>query len=120
MFKLLAHHVKEAGCVSASVGGYIDHVHLLAGLSRTITIAKLVENVKTKTSRWAKDAEGGSDQFQWQAGYGAFSVSQSLTGDVDQYIRNQDKHHAVASFQDEFRLICEKHGVEIDERYVWD
>ena len=57
MFRMLSHHVKEAGCVSASVGGHIDHVHLLVGLSRTITIAKLVEKIKTETSTWAKTKE---------------------------------------------------------------
>jgi len=54
MFRMLAHHVKQCGCVSASVGGHVDHVHLLVGLSRTITIADLVEQVKTETSKWAK------------------------------------------------------------------
>ena len=78
MFRMLAHHVKEAKCVSASVGGYVDHVHLLVGLSRTITIAKLVEQVKTETSKWAKSTVGGHATFSWQSGYGAFSVSHSL------------------------------------------
>ena len=76
---MLAHHVKEATCVSASVGGYVDHVHLLVGLSRTITIAKLVEQIKTETSKWAKRAIGGHSTFSWQAGYGAFSVSHSIS-----------------------------------------
>ncbi|MCR9292648.1 MAG: transposase, partial [bacterium] len=120
MFKLLAHEVKSTNCISASVGGHIDHVHLLVGLARTITIAKLVEHVKTETSRWAKTAAGGVPTFSWQSGYGAFSVSHSLRNIVDQYIRNQDEHHKRLSFQDEFRLICQKHGIEIDERYVWD
>ena len=120
VFRMLAYHVKECGCVSGSVGGHIDHVHLLAGLSRTITIAKLVEHVKTKTSKWAKKATGGNAAFQWQSGYGAFSVSQSMKELVDEYIRNQEQHHAIRSFQDEYRRLCTKHGIEIDERYVWD
>ena len=120
MLRMLSHHVKECGCISGSVGGYIDHVHMLVGLSRTITIAKLVEKVKTETSKWAKKAEGGSELFQWQAGYGVFSVSHSMKDTVDQYIRNQNEHHAKMSFRDEYRRMCEKHEVEIDERYVWD
>lgn len=120
MFKMLAHHVKEQGCVSASVGGHVDHVHLMIGLSRTITIAKLVEKIKTETSKWAKQHEKCSSLFSWQAGYGAFSVSHSLRDAVDQYIRNQEEHHAKLTFQDEFRALCEKHEIEIDERYVWD
>jgi putative transposase len=120
MFRMLAHHVKESKCTSASVGGYSDHVHLLLSLSRTLTIAKLVENVKTETSKWAKHHKDGSSVFSWQSGYGAFSVSHSLMASVDQYIRNQIEHHAKLTFQDEYRRICEKHNIEIDERYVWD
>lgn len=120
MFRMLAHHVKECGCVSASVGGHVDHVHLLVGLSRTITIADLVEHVKTETSKWAKKVPEGNALFQWQSGYGAFSVSHSMKDKVDEYIRSQEQHHATSSFQDEYRRLCEKHGIEIDERYVWD
>ena len=118
MFRMLAHHVVEsAGCLSGSVGGHVDHVHLLIGLSRTITIAKLVEIIKVNTSAWAKESV---PDFQWQNGYGAFSVSRSLNGNVDRYIRTQEEHHKRMSYQDEFRLLCKKHGIEIDERYVWD
>jgi putative transposase len=120
MFRMLAHTVGDCGCISASVGGWVDHVHLLVGLTRTITIAKLVETVKIETSKWAKDAEAGSPQFAWQSGYGAFSVSHSNTRWVDRYIRDQATHHEELTFQDEFRRICKKHGLEIDERYVWD
>ncbi len=93
---------------------------LLVGFSRTITIAQLVENVKTETSKWAKTAEGGSSLFSWQSGYGIFSVSHSKRGEVDAYIRGQNKHHEKVSFKDEFRAICKRHEIEIDERYVWD
>lgn len=120
MFRMLSHHVTESGCVSASVGGHVDHVHLLVGLSRTITIAQLVENIQTETSLWAKTAAGGTELFRWQSGYGAFSVSHSNRDAVDRYIRRQAEHHVKTSFKDEFRLLCKKHGIEIDERYVWD
>ena len=117
---MLSYHVTEANCLNASVGGWIDHVHLLVGISRTTTIAKLVEQVKTETSKWAKKTPRGHSTFSWQAGYGAFSVSHSLRTTVDHYIRSQEEHHTKISFQEEFRLFCEKHEMEIDERYVWD
>ncbi len=120
MFRMLSHHVKESGCVSLSVGGYVDHVHLLVGLSRTITIAKLLEKIKTETSKWAKDKESCSSGFSWQSGYGAFSVSHSNRIAVDEYIRGQQDHHEKKSFQEEFRQLCKLHDVEFDERYVWD
>ncbi len=120
LFRMLSYHVKDSKCISASIGGYRDHVHLLVGLSRTITIAELVEQVKTETSKWAKKVQGGDPRFAWQSGYGAFSVSHSLRNAVDKYIRNQVQHHARMSFKEEYRDFCEKHGIEIDERYVWD
>ena len=120
MFRMMAHHVGECGCVSASIGGHDDRVHLLVGISRTITIAQLVEKVKVETSKWAKKVEQGTPRFAWQSGYGAFSVSHSVRDELDQYIRNQATHHATMSFQGEFRRICEKHEIKIDERYVWD
>ena len=120
MFRMLAHHVKEAGCVVATVGGHVDHVHLLAGLARTLKICTLIEVIKTETSKWAKNVDGGDKSFAWQSGYGVFSVSYSNLASVENYITNQEAHHAKRSYQDEFRLLCEKHGLEIDERYVWD
>ena len=120
MFRMLAYHINESKCISASVGGFEDHVHLLVGFARTITIAQLVENVKTETSKWGKKANGGASIFTWQSGYGAFSVSHSLRDVVDQYIRNQAEHHHKLTFQEEYRQLCVKHGIEFDERYVWD
>ena len=120
MFRMLGHHVKETGCIVLTIGGHVDHVHLLTSLSRTLKICKFVEVIKSETSKWAKDAEGGDREFTWQTGYGVFSVSTSNLEDVKRYIKNQEQHHSKRSYQDEFRLLCEKHGIEIDERYVWD
>lgn len=60
------------------------------------------------------------DHFHWQNGYGAFSVSQSGVEDVRDYIHRQREHHCVITFQDEYRKFLAKHGIEFDERYVWD
>ena len=111
MFRMLAHHVKETGCLVATVGGHIDHVHLAVGLSRTLPISKLIEKIKTETSKWAKDVEGGHPNFSWQSGYGAFSVSHSNLDAVKQYIETQEDHHAKRSFQDEFRLMNGMYGI---------
>ncbi len=120
MFRMLSHHVEQSGCVPVRSGGWIDHVHLVCGLSRTVTIAQLVENVKTETSKWAKKEPHSVSTFSWQAGYGAFSVSQSNLSRVVEYVESQVEHHQRQSFQDEFRELCAKHEIEIDERYVWD
>jgi len=68
-----------------------------------------------------KTADGTQNtQFSWQAGYAAFSVSPSRVPDVTRYIQNQAEHHRRMSFQDELRALFQRHGIEYDERYVWD
>ena len=120
MFRMLGHHVKEAGCFPKLAGGWIDHVHIVCGLSRTVSISHLVEHLKTETSKWAKKAKYGVPAFSWQSGYGVFSLSQSMLATVIQYVEEQAQHHQAQSYQDEFRLLCRRHQIEIDERYVWD
>ena len=107
-------------CASLSVKSVADHVHVLCRLSRTVTIAKLVETLKSESSKWVKHHDRGTPAFQWQTGYAAFSVSASNAGRVKRYIENQDEHHRVKSFQDELRAFLRRHQVEFDERYVWD
>ena len=117
---IIGYQVNEIGCVAVRSGGWHDHVHFVCGLSRTVTIAALVEHVKVETSRWAKQAANGVATFSWQSGYGAFSVSQSNLPSVVDYVNHQEAHHRQRTFQDEFRELCRRHELEIDERYVWD
>jgi REP element-mobilizing transposase RayT len=120
MFCMLGHHAKEANCPPLRVGGWHDHVHVLCALSRTVTVADLVEMMKRETSKWAKQRSADLSNFYWQCGYGAFSVSQSLVDSVVEYVERQPEHHGRMTFQQEFRFLCTKYGVAIDERYVWD
>jgi putative transposase len=86
----------------------------------TITVAEWVKELKRVSSQWAKTQSEALHAFQWQAGYGAFSVSQSLSQKVEQYIEGQEEHHRTFDFQAEFRKLLDAHGVAYDERYVWD
>jgi REP element-mobilizing transposase RayT len=107
-------------CPSLQVGGTEDHVHLFFGLSRTRTIASVVETVKTSSSKWIKTKDPMFADFHWQSGYGAFSVSQSDADAVVAYVSNQAQHHEKMTFQDEYRRLLERYQVAFDERYVWD
>ena len=80
----------------------------------------MVEVVKKSSSKWLKGKSPDLHSFAWQAGYGAFSVSESNIPQVREYIAKQQEHHKVKSFQDELRCLLEKHRVEYDERYLWD
>jgi putative transposase len=112
---------KTLNCPPIVVGGGVDdHVHLLARQSRTITLAEWVNELKRVTSIWTKDQNPKLNTFQWQAGYGAFSVSQSNCVQVAEYIRDQEKHHQKMDFKSEFRTLLLRHETEFDERYVWD
>lgn len=107
-------------CQSIKVGGYTDHVHILCLLSKKIALMKLVEEVKSHSSKWIKTKSDAYNNFYWQNGYGAFSVNPSETDTVIQYITNQHEHHRKKTFQDEYRAFLKKYNVEYDEQYVWD
>ncbi len=102
------------------INGVADHVHLLVRLSRRFAVMKVLQESKTETSKWVKRQSTRTSDFAWQGGYGAFSVSRSMIDEVKKYIQNQREHHERVSFQDEFRELCRRHGLELDERYAWD
>jgi len=120
LHKYLAVVSAQLGCPTVTVGGVDDHIHLLGRQSRTITLAEWVKELKRTSSLWMKDVPEGASVFQWQAGYGAFSVSQSESAAVERYIARQDEHHRGVSFQDEFRTLLDRHAIAYDERYLWD
>ena len=111
--------LRELGAVPIAIGGTADHVHLLACLPTSLAVADCLRVVKTNSSRWAKERWPRRRPFAWQGGYGAFSVSQSRREDVVRYIEAQAEHHRRISFQDEFLTLLRNHGVEFDERCVW-
>ena len=120
MHRYLAGITKDMECPPVRVGGVEDHIHLLARQARTVTLADWIKELKRGSSMWAKSKGPLLQDFQWQGGYAAFSVSQSQSEQVDRYVARQEEHHRKMTFQDELRMLLEKHQVEYDERYVWD
>ncbi len=111
---------RDARCEAYRVGGTADHVHLAVRLSRTIAIAELVEHLKTSSSMWLKAQQSDLRRFAWQSGYGAFSVSPGELQALIAYIENQQEHHRVRTFQEEYLALLKHYGVPIDQRYLWD
>lgn len=95
-------------------------MHALVSLSKNHALKKIVEEVKKGSSKWMKTNGPRNLEFYWQAGYGAFSVSQSNVEAVKRYIQEQERHHRKMTFQDELRALFRRHKIEFDERYVWD
>lgn len=106
--------------VLLKAGSVSDHVHLLIAHPRTCAPAELVQEIKTGSSKWLKTRGPRYAAFHWQSGYGIFSVSPSHRGDVEKYLANQAEHHRLVTFQEEYRKLLRKYGIEYDERYVWD
>lgn len=111
---------RELKSPSLAIDGTSDHVHILFSLARVITIADLVEEVKTNTSKWIKTKGREFRNFHWQKGYGGFSIGQSNVASLRRYIRGQKDHHRRVTFQDEYRKFLKAYGIDYDERYVWD
>ncbi len=89
-------------------------------LSKKIALAKVVEELKSHSSKWMKTKDPSLKNFFWQDGYGAFSINPTEVDIVSAYIDNQQEHHRKKTFQQEYRAFLKKYKVDFDERYVWD
>jgi putative transposase len=120
MHRFLGGTCNRLECPIVRVGGVADHVHVLCCLGRTISIADFVRALKRESSEWIKTKSADLSEFYWQSGYGAFSASPGHVAALKEYIASQEEHHRKESFQDEYRRLLAKYGIEWDERFVWD
>jgi putative transposase len=120
LFSYLGGVCKALECNPVKVGGYRNHIHILCTLSRKITQADLLEEIKKRSSKWIKTKGDKYLNFYWQNGYGIFSVNPVETDGLISYIQNQKEHHRKKTFEEEYRAFLQKCNIEFDERYVWD
>jgi len=120
LYEYIGGTLRKSKCALIAAGGIPDHVHLLVSMSRELSVAAVVQLVKSNSSRWIHDSFAELAAFNWQSGYGAFAVSYSNIPAVQTYLANQKQHHAKKSFQTEFRQLLRRHEIEWDEQYVWD
>jgi putative transposase len=109
---------RENGMTALEVGGTEDHVHLLLSLPSTMTIAGPMQKIKGGSSLWLHESCGLTG-FEWQKGYGAFTIGVSQVDATVKYIAGQMEHHRRRDFQVEFLAILKQHGIEYDPRFVW-
>jgi len=120
LHRYMATVLQNFGCPPVLINSVPDHVHILFELGRTVAVSDAVEEVKKTSSKWIKTQDENFALFAWQAGYGAFAVSESNVAAVRDYIAGQQKHHLKKSFQEEYRDFLKRHRVSFNERYVWD
>jgi REP element-mobilizing transposase RayT len=120
LFKYMAGILNQIGCKSLAVNGWYDHAHALFGLPPSKSVADVMEVLKSSSSKWVNEQGLCKGQFRWQAGYGAFSVSQSQRPVVIQYIMQQHEHHARRSFRQEYLELLNRHEIDWDSRYMFE
>jgi REP element-mobilizing transposase RayT len=101
------------------IGGISNHIHILADMSKNISLSKFMEEIKRNSSRWIKTKHVQYKNFAWQGGYSGFSVSESKVEIVKKYIENQREHHKRISFKEEYINFLKEYGVGFNEKYLW-
>jgi REP element-mobilizing transposase RayT len=119
LYDFIGGTIRQADGVLLAIGGMLDHLHLLIRMPPSVCLSDFMRAVKSKSSGWIHEHFPDLSKFAWQPGYGAFAVSKSDLGRVEDYIGSQAEHHRKITFKDEFRKFLEAHEIEFDERYLW-
>lgn len=110
---------REHKMTALQVGGVEDHVHALVTAPPTIAPSQIAQLLKGISSKWIHEEFASLENFGWQDGYGAFTVSKSNIPEVIKYIQNQREHHRKKTFQEEYLKFLKANGIKYDERYLW-
>ncbi len=119
LYKYIGSIIKDNESIPIIINGTENHIHILCVQSKNIALSKLVEEIKRHSSRWLKQNDDFYRVFTWQGGYGGFSVSPSLHDKTYRYIQNQEKHHKILSFREEYILFLKEYGIEYNQEFLW-
>jgi putative transposase len=119
LFGVIGKLINETGCQSIIVNGVADHVHCFFGLKPAVAISDIMQAAKAKSSKWINDHKLTAERFEWQAGYSAFSYSQSHARLVRRYIERQAEHHQVETFQEEYLKMLNRFEIAFEERHLF-
>ena len=111
--------ISKQNSFTYAINGMEDHVHILCDLPKNMELSKFVQIIKMNSSRWVNEEFSLLNKFEWQKGYGAFSVSPSKIEQVELYIKNQELHHMKMSFKDEFIEFLNAYNIDFDQQYIW-
>ena len=119
VFGVIGSLINEANCKTIIVNGVEDHVHCFLGLRPVVSVSELMKTVKAKSAKYINDHKLTHQRFEWQEGYGVFSYHHSMVDNVFKYIKNQEEHHRLVKFGDEYLSLMKEFKVEYDERYIF-
>jgi REP element-mobilizing transposase RayT len=120
LHKYITGIVNKRGQKLLSIFCMPDHTHVLVGMNPAISIADLVRDIKAGSSKFINDNKWVKGRFNWQEGYGAFSYSKSHVDSVIRYILNQEEHHKIKTFKEEYLEFLRKFEIEFDEKYLFE
>lgn len=120
LFAYIGGILRKHNSILLAANGTANHIHLLISQSKNIALSDLVRELKKSSSLWIKTKNTKFKDFQWQAGFGAFSVGQSQIETVKNYIEKQKEHHQTELFETEYRKFLEKYEIDFDEKYFLD
>jgi REP element-mobilizing transposase RayT len=112
--------IKQTSSEPIMIGGTENHVHILANMSKNISLANFLEEIKKNSSRWIKTKDAHYKNFAWQGGYSGYSVSQSKVESVKKYIECQKEHHKKITFKEEYLRFLKEYGIDYNENYLWE
>ena len=119
LYQYIAGIIKYHNHKLLAINGMPDHIHILIGMRPTQSISDLLQDIKGNSSKWINENKFLKIKFEWQEGYGAFSYSKSHINAVIDYIKNQEQHHSVKSFREEYLEFLTLFEVDYDERYIF-
>ena len=117
LYEYMGGTIRGLGGCLIEIGGISDHVHILINIKPTARLSDFMRELKSSSSKWANEVTNGN--FEWQTGYGVFTVSMSQIDAVQRYIQNQERHHVGINFEDEFKNLLHLSKTEFDEKYLW-
>lgn len=119
LYKYITGVIKNNKHKPIVINGSPDHIHVLFGMRPSQSLADLMQDIKSNSSRWINEKRFLKGRFQWQEGFGAFSYGKSQLSDVIKYINNQEEHHKKRTFIEEYKELLRLFEVEYDEKYIF-
>jgi len=119
LYEYMGGTLRSLACQPLLIGGMPDHVHFCVGIPPTLVPAEIIRSVKVASSKWVSQNFQIDKKFQWQEGYGAFTVGPSSKKAVLKYIKNQETHHKKRDFKEEFLWLLKNHDIEFEEKFLW-
>lgn len=120
LFQYITGIVKNKGQKLMIVNGVEDHIHILLGIKPDCNLSDLVRDIKANSSRWINDNNKVAGKFEWQTGFGAFSVGSSQVNIICNYIAHQEEHHQTTKFREEYVEFLKAYDIDYKEEYLFE